>query len=295
MEFRQIEYVVGAVEHGGFTRAARALHVTQPALSEGIARLEAELGVALFDRVGRRVLPTAAGTAFIEPARQLLRDRTVLRASVAAVIGLTAGRLDLVALPTLAIDPLSRLVGAFRHAHPRIAVHIEQPEDATSVATGVRSGQSEVGVAELPLTGPGLVSEPLAEQEFILALPASSGLAGRSRVTISELADVALIVTPPGTSMRRLIDAAFADAGISPTIAVQTEQRESILPLVGAGAGAGILPGPLATTAATANVVTAALSPPVRRTIGLVWRDGPISPAAQAFIELSRDLRRDAP
>ena len=91
MELRQIEYVVGAIDHGGFTRAARALHVTQPALSEGIARLEAELGVALFDRVGRRVMISAAGEAFLEPARRLLRDRSVLAASVAAVIGLDAG------------------------------------------------------------------------------------------------------------------------------------------------------------------------------------------------------------
>src|SRR6478672_6950180 len=102
MEIRQIEYVVGVVEHGGFTRAADALHVTQPALSEGIARLEAELGVTLFHRVGRRAVLSAAGDAFLEPARQLLRDRSVLTTSVAAVVGLDAGRLDLVALPTLA-------------------------------------------------------------------------------------------------------------------------------------------------------------------------------------------------
>src|SRR5258708_5645490 len=99
MELRQIEYVVGAVEHGGLTRPARALHVTQPALSEGIARLEAELGVTLFDRVGRQVLLSSAGEAFLDPARRLLRDRSVLTASVAAVIGLDAGRLDLVSLP----------------------------------------------------------------------------------------------------------------------------------------------------------------------------------------------------
>ena len=75
MELRQVEYVVGVAEHGGFTRAATALHVTQPALSEGVARLEAELGVELFHRVGRRVVLSAAGEAFLDPARRLLRDR----------------------------------------------------------------------------------------------------------------------------------------------------------------------------------------------------------------------------
>src|SRR6478735_3313424 len=127
MDPRQLEYVVGVVDHGGFTRAAEALHVTQPALSQGIARLEAELGVLLFDRVGRTALLTAAGQAVLEPARQVLRDLRVLRTSVAAVAGLDAGSLEVVALPTLAIDPLARLIGAFRRAHPNVTVRAEQP------------------------------------------------------------------------------------------------------------------------------------------------------------------------
>jgi len=293
MELRQVEYVVGAVDHGGFSHAARALHVTQPALSEGIARLEAELGVPLFHRVGRRAILSAVGAAFLEPARQLLRDRTVLMTTIAAVAGLKAGTLDLVALPTLAVDPLSPLVGAFRHAHPQIVVHIDQPEDAAAVATRVRSGQSEIGLAELPINEPGLVSEQLVEQELVVALPPSSPLAGRRRLTIRDLATVPLITTATGTSMRDLIDAAFAVEGLSPTIAVESEQREAIVALVRAGAGASILPRPVADAARESGVVTVALSPPVRRAIGLVWRAGPVSPAAQAFIDLSRASRTE--
>src|SRR5438876_5181939 len=100
MEIRQIEYVVGIVEEGGFTRAADALHVTQPALSEGIRRLEAELGLELFHRVGRLPVLSSAGEAFFEPALQVLRDLGVLRTSVAAVAGRTAATLVVWALPT---------------------------------------------------------------------------------------------------------------------------------------------------------------------------------------------------
>src|SRR5260370_5281973 len=84
MELREIDYVVGVGEQGGFTRAADALHVTQPALSEGIRRLEAELGLELFHRVGRRALLSSAGEAFLEPARQVPRALGVLRTSVPA-------------------------------------------------------------------------------------------------------------------------------------------------------------------------------------------------------------------
>src|SRR3954451_24893227 len=187
MELRQVEYVVGVVDHGTFTRAARALHVTQPALSEGIARLEREIGVDLFHRVGRRAVLSAAGAAFLEPARQLLRDRAGLTASVTAVSGLEAGRLDIVSLPTLAVDPLAPIVGAFRHAHPGIVVHIEQPEDAAAVASSVRSGRTEVGLAELPIPDEEVVQEPVVEQELVAVLPPSSALAGRRRLTIADL------------------------------------------------------------------------------------------------------------
>ncbi len=293
MELRQIEYVVGVVDHGTFTRAARALHVTQPALSEGIARLEREIGVDLFHRVGRRAVLSSAGVAFLEPARQLLRDRAVLTASVTAVTGLAAGRLDLVSLPTLAVDPLAPIVGAFRHSHPGIVVYIEQPEDAAAVASSVRSGRSEVGLAELPIPDDGLVTEPIVDQELVAVLPPSSPLAGRRRVTVADLADVPLITTPPGTSMRHHVDAAFADAGLTPVIAVQTEQREGVVPLVLADAGASIVPHAVAEAAAPRpGLYVAHLSPAIRRTVGLIRRAGPVSPAAGAFVDQVRARSR---
>jgi DNA-binding transcriptional LysR family regulator len=285
MEIRQIEYVVGVVEEGGFTRAADALHVTQPALSEGIRRLEAELGLQLFHRVGRRALLSSAGEAFLEPARQVLRDLGVLRTSVAAVGGLTAGTLDLVALPTLAVDPLATLVGAFRHAHPDVVVRVDQPEDAAAVATLVRSGRSEIGLTELPVAEPGLVSRLLTEQELIVVLPPGSPLARRRRLTTADLASVPLVTSPPGTSTRGLIDAAFAAIDDAPLIAVETDQREAIVPLVVAGAGASVLPRPQAEAAALFGATTVPLSPRLVRSVGLIWRDGPLSPAALAFLE----------
>src|SRR5438445_5469813 len=290
MEIRQIEYVVGVVEQGGFTRAAEALHVTQPALSEGIRRLEAELGLELFHRVGRRALLSSAGEAFLEPARQVLRDLRVLRTSVEAVGGLTAGTLDVVALPTLAVDPLATLVGSFRHAHPDVVVRVDQPEDAAAVATRVRSGRSEIGLTELPVAEPGLASRQLTEQELIVVLPPGSPLARRRRLTTADLASVPLVTSPPGTSTRGLIDAAFAAIDDAPLIVVETDQREAIVPLVVAGAGASVLPRAQAEAAALFGATTVPLSPRLVRSIGLIWRDGPLSPAARAVLEAGTAL-----
>jgi LysR family transcriptional regulator, carnitine catabolism transcriptional activator len=122
-------------------------------------------------------------------------------------------------------------------------------------------------------------------------LPPTSALTGRRRLTIGDLASVPLVMTPPGTSTRLLIESAFADAGAVPTLAVETEHREAIVALVLAGAGASILPASLADSARTAGAVTVALSPRLRRSVGLIWRDGPTSPAAGAFIATSREHR----
>ena len=141
MDLRQIEYVVGVIDQGTFSAAATQLHVSQPSLSQGIARLENELGVSLFQRLARGVSPTAVGDAFIGPARQVLRDVAVLEESIRAVAGLDGGTLDLVSLPTLAADPLAALVGAFRRAHPQVVVRVTEPESANAVAERVRDGR----------------------------------------------------------------------------------------------------------------------------------------------------------
>src|SRR5258705_8205197 len=116
MDLRQVEYVLAVVERGSFTKAAASVQVSQPSLSDGIRRLEAELDVRLFHRLGRSVELTDAGKAFVGPARQLTRDRNAVLDSVAGVRRVHTGTLDFVALSTLAADPLGALVGRFRRA-----------------------------------------------------------------------------------------------------------------------------------------------------------------------------------
>ena len=301
MDLRQLEYVVAVVDHGGFTRAADALLVAQPSLSQGIRTLESELGVALFHRLGRRVELTAAGEALLEPARRMLRDAATARAVVADVAGVRAGRLDLAALPTLAVDPLASLIGAFRAAHPAVAVHVTEPEEGSAVGDLVRNGRVELGLTDLSdhpdSTGGGgattadLVAEPLLEQDVLAACPPGTRVP-RGRLPVSRLDGVPLVTTPPGTSTRRLVEAALGGAGIEPTVAVEISHREAIIPLVVAGAGTSFLPQPLAEEAARRGAVVTRLDPPLSRTIGLVHRNAPLSPAARAFAALTRQQLR---
>ena len=186
MELRQVEYVLAVIEHGGFTRAAEALHVAQPTLSHGIRTLEQELGVDLFDRVGRGVRLSAAGRAFAPAARRARQDLAAARDAARDVAGLEAGELSIMALPTLVVDPLVAWVGAMRAAHPGVQVRIVEAEEATAVPTAVRDGLVDLGLAELDDVGPPLVTEVAVDQELLVIAPPGADLG--ATVTLSRLA-----------------------------------------------------------------------------------------------------------
>ena len=292
MELRQVEYVLAVVDRGTFTRAAAAMAVSQPSLSDGIRRLEAELDVRLFHRLGRSVELTDAGRAFVGPARQLARDRDAVLAAVAAVRGLDAGSLDFVALSTLAADLLGRLVGRFREAHPGIEVRIAAPDDLAAVDAMVLDSRCELGLTELPPRREELVSVALERQEIVAVCPPGTRLPAPGRLPVGRLGELPLVMTPRGLSIRDLLDRALAAAGVEPVIAVEPSQREASAPLVLGGAGTSFLPAGLAAPLAEQGAVVARLVPTLTRTVGLVHRPAPLTPAARAFVELARPAAR---
>lgn len=279
-----MQIFLAVAEEGGFTRAGEALHVSQPSVSQAIAELEGELGTRLFERLGRTVALTAAGEALLGPARQALREVARGAAAVRAVVGLSAGRLDLCALPTLAVDPLAPLVGRFHRAYPGVAIALSAPEDTGSLVEMLRTGRTELAITER-LSEPGLVMHPLSDQDLLVVLPPGSDRA--SPVALAELGGTPFVASPPGTSTRRLLDEAFAQVGLVPNVAVVTAQREAWLPLLLAGAGAGLLPRPLAEVAVRLGCVAVEPVPGIGRTVALVQRDGPLTPAAAAFVGMA--------
>ncbi len=290
MELRQVAYVVAVVDEGGFTHAARVLHVSQSALSQGVRSLERELGTALFERLGRTVVLTPAGAAFVRSARPLLRDADAAREAVAAVRGLTAGTLDVVALPTLAADPLAGLLASFRRRYPTITIRVAEPESLLEALERVRDGSCDVGLVELTDDAhlDGLAAHVLGTQELVaVAAPEQAPRRAGKRAPIRELAPLPLLTTPPGTSTRRLVEEAFAEAGLAVQPAIETAHREALLPLALSGAGVCFLPETSAARAAAEGAVVVHLDPPLRRTVGLVHRDGPAGPAAGAFVAVA--------
>ena len=284
MDSRRLAIFLAVVDEGGFTAAADTLAMSQPAVSQAIRELEEDLGTPLFHRLGRVVTPTAAGEALVLPARQAHHDLYIGRQIVAEVAGLGAGRLDLACLPTLAGSPLAPLVGAFRAAYPGVSIRLSDPENSAELLHFVRSGESEVGLVER-VEADGLVTVDLPSQEFLVVLPPGSEAASPFR--LRDLASYPLVAAPPGSSTRRLLDDALKKAVAKATVVVEAAQREALLPLILAGAGAGLLPRPLAETAATLGCVVVDPHPKVTRAVALIHRDGTLTPAARRFVELA--------
>lgn len=277
---------VAVVEHGSFTQAARALHLSQPSLSYAIGRLETELGTQLFERLGRRVVLTPAGEAALGPARHALRDADNVRAAVVDAAGVVTGRLDLVALRTL-VEPVAELVGAFRARNPQVAVMLHDPQEDSRVLELVRSGQCEVGLARMAVLPLDLDGPKLFDEEFVAVFPADTRIRD-GPIPMSELARHPLVVPPRGTQSRASFDAGFATLGLVADAAVECAHVESILALVRNGAGASILAE--SAVRPREGIVTRPFAPPVRAHVRVVHRRSHCSPAALAFTELALEL-----
>ena len=141
MDARQLEYFRATVDHGGFSRAAQHLRIAQPSLSQTIAGLEREVGVALFHRVGRSVVLNTAGRELIEPARQVLRDLRTALATMDSLTGLQRGTVELLTMPAPGIEPMATLTHRFTSRYPGVTMGVGAAFTPSEVVGRVRGDQ----------------------------------------------------------------------------------------------------------------------------------------------------------
>lgn len=294
MEARQLEYFLAVVDRGGVSRAAQALHLAQPSLSQAIRSLERDLGTTLFDRVGRRVVLTEAGRALVEPARQVMRGMQSARASVDSVAGLATGRVEIAAMPSQSVEPFSSMISRFTEKHPGVLVTVRAAFTASVVIEMVRGGVTELGLlgSREPVTGTGVVITPITRQRFVLVTPPEGPFPPGMPVRHEQLAGQSLIVGQQGTGMRQLVDDILA-AGVQARIVVESEHRETILPLVLKGVGMAVLADSWTSLAQRAGALVLDLEPAAHLNVALVSRPAPITPAAGAFLDVAISVGND--
>lgn len=297
VDLRLLRFFVAIIDHGGVTRAAEALYVAQPSVSQALRTLEQRVGVSLFERVGRGLRLTDAGRELEVRARSVLAEVEEARARVDRVARLDAGRLTVAAASTLAIHPLGPWVKHLLDAHPGLRVHVCEPGPVPAVLAEISDGAAEIGLVELPVHTASLATVELAQEELVIA--AGPGLAAGlpdplPRALVADLPSGALTRAPGG---RTASERTMAEVLGEPRM--RSAQRQLLWELVGQDVLVTFVSRAVAERLLP-DAELRSLDPPVFRRVGLAHRPERLAPAAQALLEIAlsprtRRPRRGAP
>jgi DNA-binding transcriptional LysR family regulator len=288
MEMHQLTYFESVSRHLHFTRAAQELNVAQPSVSQQIRKLENELGAPLFHRMKRHVTLTEAGKTFLPHARAVLQRLEEARLEVQELSGLRKGTLAVGAPPSVGTHLLPRALAAFSRRHPGITLTFREAGSRTLVAL-LEEGELDLAVVIQPVRHPALETQPLLEEELLLAVPRQHHLAGtdeRRRVRLAQLRQEPFVLLREGAyDLRDQTLSACRRAGFDPQVALDGGEMDSMLRFVAAGIGLAVLPEMvLSDVDGDGPVVLRRLQPRLTRSLVIARRrDRYFSAAAREF------------
>jgi len=286
---RQLEAVLALAEYGSFVAAAARLRVSQPALTRSIKRLEAQLGVRLFERSTRHVQITAAGREFAAVAERMLNDLGITVQSVREVAQEGRGLVVVSCVMSVAGGQLPRMIAAYQADRPGVEIHVREGIYA-SILDDVRSGVADFGISYVDELPDFAMGTPLGRQTFYAVVPNRHALASKRRVGLAELTQYPIVALPTESRTRRTIDAAAVTAGLQLRQRVVVNQIGTLLALVGAGVGVGVVPGGATLGPLVGGLRFVPLAEPrlVRRLGLITLRDREPTPVAASLMALLR-------
>lgn len=287
MDLRSLACLIAVAEDLHFRRAAERLHLTQPALSQRIRAVEAEIGTALFVRDRRGVALTPAGAAFLAPARQAVEAARQARAKALAAAKGEGGRLRLGFTVIAFYGTLPEAVQRFRLCHPDVVVELAEM-NSPSLERARLAGELDLGVLHPPLETPSLTMASLPEEPFRLALPATHPLAAQDVVPVRALEGVPFLIAPRqiGPSIYDRIIALFQQAGVTPCIVQEVTPMTTLTGLVAAGAGMGFVTAGIARVDRPGVAFRHVWPDPPSLPMAAAWSGPAPSPTAKRFLEV---------
>ena len=243
MNISQLTTFVAVVDHGSFSEAARALGISQPAVTMQIQALEADIDATLLDRGYRRVSLTEAGHVLLPYARHVIAELQAARQSIEELAGVVSGRITLAASTTPGQYLLPRILGGFLRVNPEVGVTL-RVYDSADVVERVESGEADLGMTGAEVHGARVLYERLGSDELALICPARHELAARPTVTFAEIAEEPFIVRESGSGTRMAAEAAIRRNGIDPgdlNVVMELGTNEAIVSAVEGGMGLGIV------------------------------------------------------
>ncbi|WP_397449736.1 LysR family transcriptional regulator [Pseudomonas sp. NA-150] len=296
MEFKQLRSFVEVMRAGGFTHAAKTLHVSQSAVSKQVAQLEQSLGVTLLDRLGSQLSLTAAGHVVLRRAEEMLLLRKELLNELDDLSHLVRGELRL-GLPILGSDALfAKPFAEYRRRYPNINIHLIE-DGSRNIEHAVLSGELELG-GSLTTNNPDFSYQPFCNEPLDALVPADHPLANAGQIELGQLADTPFLLYQRSFMLNDRLLQACQQSGFTPKEGGRSGQADFLAALVAAGQGVVLLPSVVARGLVRPGVVRLTLTAPVdlRWDIAFIWRQGAyLSKAAQAWLSLLREQANHAP
>jgi LysR family hydrogen peroxide-inducible transcriptional activator len=289
LELHQLRYFCAVARTGSFTRAAEQERIAQPSLSQQIRKLESELGVPLFERLGRTTRLTPFGEALHAEALSVLHHLSEAESAIAALQEGVRGRLRVGAIPTILPFFLAPRLVEFRDQHPEIELSLTE-ETTQRLVEHIQAGELDVALAALPLKNPDIVCGELFREPLMVAVGQGHRLAKAASVNLSEVRQERMLLLKEGHCFRQDVLTACTRANVEFHSIFETDQFASIFPLVASGFGITLVPAMAAPHADHCKILP--LDRPAFRRIGYVQsrRRFPSKPR-QAFVAWLRGQR----
>jgi DNA-binding transcriptional LysR family regulator len=273
---------------GSFSAAADALSYTQSAVSQQVAALEAQTGLALVERHPRGVTLTAAGQTLVVHAEGILARLEAADAALSSIAGLRGGRVRMASFPTAGATLMPLAIATFRAAYPDVELKLAEGEPE-EIAPRLRAGELDLALLfEFPGQPPlaqGMTRVELLEDPMFLALPHSHPLAKRQRLRLADLAGEAWIQTSQASPCARHVVRCCHAAGFEPSVSFESDDYQTVQGLVAAGVGVALIPE-LALSFVRDDIVIRRLapSPPLRQVIAATPSGARLVPGAPAML-----------
>lgn len=296
INLRHLEVFRAVINAGSANRAARALGITQPAVSRSLAKLETDLGLALFDRSRHRLEPTPEAIRLYDEVENAFAGVERVLNTAQDIRDLGEGQLRIATIPSLTRALIRPAVARFLARYPGLNVSLEVRTNRI-VVEWVAAHQVDLGIATLPVNHPGLAVKPLFAPRAVCVMPGNHRLAAKRTVHARDLAGHDLVLLSRRHLARHQLDEIFSKAGLQPRVRVEVATAETACGFAAAGVGVAIVNAVTAGDAAEMDVQIRPFEPDMSYEFGLLSPAArPLSRIANAFVsELSQrveELRR---
>lgn len=282
-DLQQLQAFIAVAERGSFRAAAEHIHLSPPALSRRIEKLESIIGTRLFNRTTREVELTSIGRIFLERARAAIDDLESAILGISDIAATRSGRVTVACVPSAALYFLPQVISSFSLKYPSIRIRVID-ESMNQTLQSVLIGESDFGIGFMNTLMPEITFEGIHNDPFVVAMRRNHPLASRKSIHWSHIENERLISVARSSGNRQLLDDAMSKAGLIPNFAFEVSHIGTLLGMVEAGLGIAAVPR----TALPVNhpdVIGLPLkNPTISRSLGLLRKQGStLRPAAAMF------------